>query len=69
MLVSEQIESVDREELKQQNHIHKDTECSEETTIYGHINQHMEKNISNILHEIYDALMSYNESEQSMTST
>ncbi len=43
MLVSEQIESVDREELKQQNHIHKDTECSEETTIYGHINQHMEK--------------------------
>jgi hypothetical protein len=50
MLVSEQIESVDREELKQQNHIHKDAEYSEETTIYGHINQHMEKNISNTLH-------------------
>ncbi len=69
MLVSEQIESVDREELKQQNHMHKDTEYSEETTIYGHINQHMEKNISNTLHEIYDALMSYNESEQPMAST
>ncbi|BEP31278.1 MAG: hypothetical protein WBIAU1_07560 [Wolbachia endosymbiont of Drosophila biauraria] len=48
MLVSEKIESVDREELKQQNHIHKDTEYSEETTIYGHINQHMEKHLKYI---------------------
>ncbi|WP_265034749.1 MULTISPECIES: hypothetical protein [unclassified Wolbachia] len=60
MQVLEQIESVDREKLKQQNHIHEDTECSEEinsftsTTIYGHVNQHMEKNISNTLREIYD---------------
>ncbi|WP_338406324.1 MULTISPECIES: hypothetical protein [unclassified Wolbachia] len=69
MPVLEQIESVDREKLKQQNHIHEDTECPEEvsgftsTTIYGHVNQHMEKNISNTLHEIFDALESYNTSE------
>lgn len=68
MQVLEQIESVDREKLKQQNHIHEDTECSEEinsftsTTIYGHVNQHMEKNISNTLRKIYDTFTSYNKS-------
>lgn len=62
----EQIESVDREKLKQQNHIRKDTECPEETTsttIYEHVNQHMEKNISKYIRETYDTLISYNKSE------
>lgn len=65
----EQIASVGNKKLKQQGYSHstehpKGTGTSQSnTTIYGHINEHMEENISSTLREIYEAFISYNNSE------
>ncbi|MDR2831336.1 MAG: hypothetical protein LBV62_00205 [Rickettsiales bacterium] len=67
--ILDQIESVGNKKLEQQGYSHstehpKGTGTSQSsTTIYGHINEHMEENISSTLREIHEALISYNNSE------
>ncbi|MGL9718134.1 MAG: hypothetical protein ACR5K9_05615 [Wolbachia sp.] len=60
---TEYITTADSEKLKQLGYLYKTEHLQSSTTIYGHVNEHMEENISSTLREIYDALISYNNSE------
>ncbi|MDR1139489.1 MAG: hypothetical protein LBJ80_03960 [Rickettsiales bacterium] len=63
MPISEKVKKVSQERLEQLEYSHKTEHLQSSTAIYGHVNEHMEENISSTLREIYDALISYNNSE------
>ncbi len=63
MSVLEKIESASSERSKQLGYSEEMGNLQSSKTIYGHVNEHIEENISNTLREIYNALILYNESE------
>ncbi|MDG7052520.1 MAG: hypothetical protein LKM45_01375 [Wolbachia endosymbiont of Alcedoecus sp.] len=63
MPVSEKVKKVSQERLEQLGYSYKTEHLQSSTAIYGHVNEHMEENISSTLREIYNALILYNNSD------